>query len=322
LLRPVLLDGKLYSAGSQGKVTAIDADSGQVIWQVDLKQPLAAGVGGQADQLLVSTNKGQLIALSATDGHELWRTSLHSEVLAVPQSNGQLVVVKTIDGKLHGLDAHDGKQRWLYSSNQPPLILRGSSPPVVLANDTIAGFANGQLVALNNQQGNALWSATVATPEGRSDLERLVDITSAPLVSNGRVFAVAYQGQLVEVDITNGQLLWQRPASSYVNLAEGMNNIYVSQSDGKLTAFDQNTGTSVWQQSQLTYRVLSAPVVIGHYLAVGDAEGYVHFLSQVDGHFVARLDIGGDGVSIPPVVSDDNIYILANNGRLSAYRIS
>jgi outer membrane protein assembly factor BamB len=167
-----------------------------------------------------------------------------------------------------------------------------------------------------------LWSATVATPEGRSDLERLVDITSAPLVSNGRVFAVAYQGQLVEVDITNGQLLWQRPASSYVNLAEGMNNIYVSQSDGKLTAFDQNTGTSVWQQSQLTYRVLSAPVVIGHYLAVGDAEGYVHFLSQVDGHFVARLDIGGDGVSIPPVVSDDNIYILANNGRLSAYRIS
>lgn len=321
-LRPVIVGDVIYAASNDGVVVALDKHKGRKLWKEDFELPFSGAVGYGKDMLLLGTSDGQVMALSAADGSELWSVQLHGEIMAPPQTNGKIVVVQSYDGKLQGLRIEDGSELWVYDSNLPVLTLRGTSTPIINERLVIAGFGNGKVLAFDISSGAIRWEARVAIAQGRSEIDRIVDIDGTMVLVSGTLFAASYQGRLAAIDIQSGRKVWQEDISSYVGLDQGFGNIYVAEESGTVSAF-RRTGEGIrWQQPALSYRRLSAPRVIRGHVAVGDLDGYVHFLSQVDGHFVGRTKVGGDGIRADMLVENNLLYVFENGGTLAALQVT
>ncbi len=321
-LQPVLDGARIFAAGSDGTVVALNSETGKRLWREDLDQEISGGVGVGSDMLLVGTSDGKVIALSDADGSLLWTSQLQGEILAPPQTNGRVVVVQSYNGKLHGLDASDGSELWVYDSNLPVLTLRGTSTPIIFERFAIAAFGNGRVVALDLNTGAVRWEARVAIAQGRSEIDRIVDIDGNMLLAPPLLWAVSYQGRLAAIDLASGRKLRQEEVSSYVGLDQGFGNIYVTEESGTVIAFLRNSGGVRWEQGDLSFRQLSSPRAIKGYVAVADFRGYVHFLSQVDGRIVGRTRTDGDGVRADMIARDDVLYVFGNSGKLTALRVT
>lgn len=316
MLTPAVDGDRLYAASSDGLVMGLDRLNGDVFWKVDIELPISGGVGAGYGLVVVGTLKGEVIALDASSGEERWRARVTSEVLSAPATNGDIVVVQTQDDRVIGLDASTGSQRWIYENTPAVLTLRGTSSPVVTNRLAIAGLSTGKVIALDTQRGIPVWEQRIAVPQGRSELERMVDIDGSLLLSGGTLYVVTYQGKVAAIDIESGRQQWQREASSYVGLAQGFGSVYVSLASGAVESVDERSNSALWNNDSLARRQLSAPEVFSSYVAVGDLEGYLHLLSQVDGHFVGRERIDSDGLRARPLVVGEWIYAFGNSGKL------
>jgi outer membrane protein assembly factor BamB len=321
-LQMVINGDTLYAAGNDGVVVALDKNNGKRRWRQDLDVPVTGGVGYGEGMVMVGTSDGEVYALSATDGSTLWTALVKGEVLAAPQSNGRIVVVQSYDGKLQGLSAQDGSQLWVYDSNLPVLTLRGTSTPLIFERLVVAGFANGKVLALDLETGAVRWEARIAIAQGRSEIDRIVDIDGSLLLASNVVYAASYQDRVAGIDVTSGRKVWQEEASSYVAMDQGFGNLYLADISGTVFAYQRSAKGLRWEQTALENRRLSAPKAVRGYVAVGDLEGYVHFLSQVDGQFVGRIKIDGAGVRANMLESDNILYILGNSGKLVALQVT
>lgn len=312
---------RIYTSSAQGNVYALSRADGDQIWSVDLETAIAGGVGVGPKQIAVTSVEGELIVLNSSDGSEMWRRQLPAEALSPAQMNEQILVSQLQNGSLIAFDANTGVQKWTYDTQIPALTLRGTSAPIVALDATLASFANGKLVAVDNRNGGLLWERLIAAADGKSELERIIDIDGQPIVANGVVYAASYQGKLAAVSVQDAQVLWTKDASSYRKLAAGFGNIYVSEDNSFIQAYDQRTSASVWRQPALEYREASSPAVVGNTVVVGDFAGYLHFMSQIDGRFVARYQVDGSGIRSDMKVVDDTLYVLTNAGRLAALKL-
>lgn len=318
---PAIGDDYVFAASREGEVIALDRASGKKVWTVELEEPLLGGVGAGSGTLVVANEEGEVIALDSRTGEERWRRQVASEVVAQPQVNSDLVVVQVINGQVAAFDRVTGDARWTYDSQIPQLSLRGTGAPVLTAGVTLAGFANGKLVAIDNNSGNAIWEQRVALAEGRSELERIVDVDGRPLIYDGSVFVGSYQGRLLALNPYGARVIWSQDFSTYRGLAAGFGNVYAVSADDAISAFDAGSSGSVWHQDALLYRRLTSPAILGNTLVVGDAQGYLHFLSQIDGHFVARYNFDSSGLYSDPVVVEDTLYAFSNDGSLAALQL-
>lgn len=318
---PVIVGDRLFALGHKGNVVALNLADGKKVWQKKLKVDASGGLGADQRNVYLALFDGRVMALDQTDGQVVWEGRVSSEALAPPQSNGRLVAVQTIDGKLFGLDATSGEQRWVYSSTSPALSLRGSATPLVLPEVTYAGFANGDVVAVENRSGGVLWQRKVGVPTGRTELERLVDIDGGLLLDDGLLYTVGYQSKVAALDGVNGREVWSKPSSSLRIPTSGYSNLYYVTDEDDVVALSKSSQAVVWRQEGLKHRSLGGPAAFMDLVAVGDFEGYVHFLSQVDGRFVARIRPDSEGVRSQPLYANGVIYILGNDGKLSAWRV-
>jgi outer membrane protein assembly factor BamB len=321
-IRPAISGQTLFVASSDGEVFAVDRRSGDDLWDIELDTPLSGGVGVYGDGLFLGSSDGFVIKLDAGTGGQQWATRLRGEILSAPQSNGNVVVAQTYDGKLQGLDFATGALLWTYDSNVPVLTIRGTSTPIVDENRVYAGFANGRVLAFDINTGAVLWEVRVAISQGRSEIERIVDIDGSMALAGGILYAASYQGNVVAIDVRSGRKMWQQKASSFAGVSQAFGNVYVAEEDGTLTAYLRDGQGMRWTQPALAYRELSRPTPVGRYVAVADLEGYVHILSQVDGSFVGRVKADGDGVRAD-MLSDENVlYVYGNSGDLVAYEVA
>ncbi len=317
-LTPLVLDDKVYAAGAEGKVAALDADSGEPRWEVDLDVLVNAGVNGGEDVVAVGSSDGEVIALDPDSGRERWRRALTSEVMAISREVGETLVVRTNDGWVWALDAISGQDRWSIRRVPPALTLRGQSRPEIALERVVVGFDDGKLAAFSLADGVTLWQATVAVPEGRSEVERLVDVDGQLRVREGVAYAAAFHGRTVAVSLANGRAIWAREIGSYNGLDVDGLWVYVSDDKDQLWGLDGDTGASLWKQDKLKYRRLSAPAVLGGYVVVGDFEGWLHWLDKTDGQFVARVEIDDEGLLSPPVVVGGRVYVQGRGGVVAA----
>ena len=315
-----VIDGDLFFAASEdGDIAAIGASSGEIHWLTRLRTVITGGVGAGSGLVMVGTQQAEIVVLDQITGDELWRTSVSSEVLSPPQTNGDVVVAQTVDGKLLALNIEDGNQRWIYETNLPALTLRGTSRPVITSTGAvIAGFSNGTLVAVSAADGIWRWEERVAVPEGQYDIDRVIDVDGDLLLDGNRILASSYQGNLMAFDVASGRIVWGMEASSYHGLDRGFGNIYYCSDRSHIVAVRDNSNDIVWENENLAYRAITAPTAINNYVAVGDFEGYLHLLSQIDGRIVGRTRIDNDGVRSNLLVKDGWLYAYGNSGRLTA----
>ena len=320
-LTPALADGRLYAASFNGVVLALDALSGQRLWETATQLPISGGVGVSDNGLvLVGTNKGQVIALRQDSGQEAWRAQVSSEVLAPPRATSGMVVVRTGDGKFTGLDARTGERRWMYAPAMPALSLRGSAPPVLTRTLVIAGLETGKLLVLSLDKGLPVTEKTIAPPRGRTEIERLIDIDAEPKIFGEYLYLVAYRGSVAAVDMRSGNLLWNRELSSYAGLDVDEGQVYVSDDTDAVLALDRRSGGTLWRQAELTGRRLSAPVATRDHVVVGDFEGYLHWLSKDSGRIVGRIRAAGKAIVAPPFAAGDTVFVQGQSGALGAFR--
>jgi len=204
----------------------------------------------------------------------------------------------------------------------PVLTIRGTSTPILRNGVAYAGFANGRVSAFNAMTGAILWESRVAISQGRSEIERIVDVDGTMVFIGNELYAASYQGRVVSIDATNGRKLWQQNVSSFSGVSQGFGNVYVADEDGTVTAYLRNGQGVRWQQDALGYRELSRPTPVNSYVAVADFEGYVHLMSQVDGSFVGRVKVDGDGARANMLTDGNTLYVFGNSGKLIAYEIT
>ncbi len=315
-LRPALDGERIYINDHRGGVVALQAESGKQLWRVDLQLPLSSGPGIGEGMLLLGSAEGELLALASDDGRVLWRAQLSSEILAPPAAGSGVVVAHTGDGKLFGLKAGDGSQLWIYDRSVPTLTLHGTSSPVILSDLVLDGFASGKVALLSLADGRVLWETAVATPRGRTELERMVDIDAPPLVIGETAYVVGYQGRAAALDLRSGRVLWSRPASSAGRLASDGEALYLTDDGDRVLALSRSGGASLWQQDALQRRSLTPPEVYRESVVVGDGEGYLHWLARSDGRFLARAKLSG-AIRTAPLAAEGRLYVYGRKGRLT-----
>ena len=320
-ITPTLVDGVLYVASSDGEVAAISAADGDRHWRVELERPLSGGVGYHDRSLYLGGADGSVLQLSANDGVVEWEAAVSGEVLAAPAVSDDWVIVQTYDGKLLGFQPGADEPAWTFTSDVPVLTLRGTSTPILVGDNAIAGFGDGKVVAVDVNSGNVSWESRIGVPQGSSEIDRIVDIDGAMTQQGIELFVASYQGRVAALDSRTGRKLWQQNVSSVTGTHVGFGNVYVADVDGTLSAF-LRTGQGVrWQNIELGYRQLSRPTPVSSYVATVDFDGYLHLLSQVDGQIVGRTKIGGDAARADMIADSGRLIIFADNGQLLAYEL-
>ncbi len=317
-LLPFLDYGRLYVADREGLVEAFDIETGQLVWKTEQNKALSAGPGVGEGLVLLGTSDAEILALSEESGELQWTTRVSSEVLSVPRVARGIVVVQTIDDKVTGLDAENGETLWVYQRAVPTLTLRGSSSPAISSGAAFCGFASGKLVALELETGRPVWETTVTSPSGRSELERMVDVDTDPVIEGGVIYVGTFQGDLAAVSEMTGVVLWRRELSVYAGVSADWRRVYATDSSDQVWAMDAESAAAIWKQDLFRGRRLTAPGIVEDYLAVGDFEGYVHWLAQDDGRVVARSQVGGEPITLKPQVLDGVLYVYSDNGELAA----
>ena len=319
-LNPVIGQDTMVVAGFNGRVTAFDRRSGSRRWGIDLGLPISGGVGMGEGLVLVADANGQVLALQEASGSEVWRSRVSSEVLSAPAVGSGVVVVRSVDGALHGLSVADGSLLWTFSRTIPALTLRGTGAPLLAQTAVIAGLDSGKVAVVELASGRVFWEQTVAPPQGRSELDRMVDIDATPLLIGRVLYVIAYQSRLTALDVETTETLWTRELSGYVGIDGDERSIYATASDGTVWAFDRVNGVAMWRQEDLQHRGLTRPVTVGNHVVVGDFEGYLHWLSVEDGSIRSRVRLGKDGIVFSPVSDGRVLYALNNVGLVAAYQ--
>jgi len=320
-LAPAIDGSMIFAASADGTVVALDKVSGDVRWRQRTGEEITGGVGAAGGMVVFGTRDAKVIALSQTDGERLWATAVSSEVLAAPQTDGRVVAAQSVDGRLTALNASDGVQRWVYDSTVPALSLRGTSKPLISGNTVVAGFASGIVAAIDATNGLLIWEERVAVPQGRYDIDRIIDIDGDPVLSGQTVFVSSFQGNLLGLDLASGRIVWGMPGSSYNSLALGLGNIYWVNNFSHVLAIQNNTERTVWENEDLRLRRVNSLVTINNYVAVADFEGYLHLMSQIDGRIISRVRIDRSGVRANILSEGDTLYVYGNSGRLVALRL-
>ncbi|MDZ4212193.1 MAG: outer membrane protein assembly factor BamB, partial [Methylotenera sp.] len=316
---PVVEAGFAYAASASGEVVKLDVTNGSQIWRVKTGEKLSGGVGVGGSLVMVGTQKGIVYAYDNA-GKLQWKSKLSSEVLSAPKYFDGVVIARTGDSRIYGINADDGSRKWVYDRTSPALTLRSSAGVVVDGGAVYAGFGGGKLVAVRADNGKILWEASVAQPKGVTEIERIADITSLPVVDGPLVYAVAYQGKIAAVDRTTGRVVWNRDISSLSGLNVQDGRIFVSHAAGSIYALDYTTGKTFWRQAALKNRQLTAPVPLGDLIAVGDLEGYVHFLSRDDGALASRIKTANSPI-MPLMASINSSTVLAQTRDGGVYAI-
>jgi outer membrane protein assembly factor BamB len=319
-LGPAIDNDIVFAASHKGEVLATSLETGHHIWVKNLKIPLSAGPSAGAGMVVVGSSKGAVVSLDGATGRERWRMRLNSELLSAAAISDEVVVIRSVDGRLHGLDAHSGKELWSVEQQVPRLSLRGTATPIIAKEVAISGFDNGKVMAVSLRSGDTVWDTALASPHGRTELDRLVDIDSEVRTVGDNVFATGFQGRTAMLALDSGQIWWAHDMSSYKGLVVDADNLYVTQSDGIVVALRQRDGSEIWRSQKLKLRRLSTPVLTSTAVVVADFQGYVHWLDKASGELVARDRVAKERITSAPVAVGDTVVVLTDGGKMAAFR--
>ena len=322
---PVIADGRVYAAASEGSVYALDLQTGKQLWvhksDKDEELRLVGGPGAGDGLVVVGSLGGDVIALDANDGQERWRARVSSEVIAPPSVGQNLVFVRSNDGRLTAFDAASGERRWFNEHELPSLTVRGNAPLALGPGVLFSGNDDGTLTALAMQDGRVIWEQAVGLPEGRSELERMADVDGAPVLEGNTLYVGSFKSRTIAIDGPSGRPLWQSDHGGAGDMGVTSGNLVVSTAAGSVYSLDKTNGVASWSQPALARRSLTGPAIQGDYAVVGDFDGYLHWLRLDNGEFAARERVGRKPVKGRLQVADGILVVQNTTGELTAFRL-
>ncbi|HHR6066065.1 TPA: outer membrane protein assembly factor BamB [Providencia alcalifaciens] len=324
-LSPAWDGSAVYAADRKGLVKALELESGKELWSVDLSKRtgflsanlsalLSGGLTIYDDKIFIGTERGTVIALNKENGEVLWDVEVAGEALSKPVVNGDMVIIHTSNGQLQALDTATGAIKWTVNMDTPSLSLRGESAPAVAFGAAIVGGDNGRVSAVLLSQGQLIWQQRISQVTSSTEIGRLNDVDMTPVIDDGKVYAIAYNGTLAALDMRSGQMLWKRDLGSINDMVLSGDNLYLVDQTDRVLSVHKSDGVTLWTQDQLLNRGLSAPEVYNGYIVVGDKEGYLHWLDTSTGGFVAQNKLNSSGIHSRPVIASDKLMVQARNG--------
>ena len=304
-------------ASSDGVVGSFDARTGAELWRTQVGGQIAAGVGSDGRFAAVVTRGNELIVLDA--GHEMWQQKLPAQGFTAPLVAGGRVFLLTADRSVSAFDAQSGRKLWVQQRPGESLVLRQAGVLLAVGDTLVAGLS-GRLVGINPSNGAVLWESPLASPRGTNDIERLVDLVGRVSRAGDVVCARAFQAAVGCVNAASGTLLWTKPASGSVGVDGDDKYVFGAEGDGKLVAWKRSDGERVWLSERLRYRSLTAPLVVGRSIAVGDETGLVHLLSREDGSALTRVATDGSAVVAAPVLVAGTLVVVTRNGGIFGFK--
>ena len=311
-------NGVIFALDPKGEVTAYQGK--QRLWQQKVsKQGLSSGVEAAEGTVIVGNKKGQLFALDQATGEQKWTAQLSGAILSASLIQAGRMVTLSNDGTVYAHDLATGQQVWTYNLPDVQFSLRGTASPIALDPRTVLiASSNAYVYALDILTGVPRMQRRVAVSDGRSDVQRLNDIDGDPVVAGQFLVTTSFQGQVTVTDLASQQVLWSEDASSIQRPEVSNNTVYVTQADGKITAYALTTGEQIWQNDSLLNRQLSNPVVLGQDLVVGDLEGVLHLIDPNSGQLIGRSKTSGEVRSLR--VIDGQLYVSTRKGALSVWQ--
>jgi len=317
-LIPEIYEDNLFFINSYGNVTSLDFSTGNKIWNRETNDIVSSGVDVNFKTITYSTLDGFLVALNYKNGEEIWRSETSSEGLSPPANSGTHIILQTIDGRISGYDSKSGKLEWFHQTVLPSLTLRGTSTPFIDQGFIFTGFANGKVAMLYPDSGAIRLELPVTLNEGKSELERIVDIDGKPVITNDFLIAASYQGNISAINLRDGRPTWQEELSTVKDLAVNSNRVIAVNDKGTLIAFGTATGAIIWEQEDLRLRKLTSPASVKNLIAVGDFEGYIHLLNAQNGNFEGRKKVSRSAIT--EVVSEgNNLIVVDADGRIQKF---
>jgi outer membrane protein assembly factor BamB len=314
---PAVAGSTIVVAAADGTVAAIDESTGRDLWRVNAGAALATGAGTDGQTAAVITRANEVVALAS--GQVLWKVKLSAQSFTAPFVAGGRVFVSAADRSVSAFDASSGAKLWTQTRQADALVLQQNGTLLAVGDTLVAGLG-GRLVGLNPINGSVRWEAPIASPRGTNDVERLVDMVGHTSRIGNVVCARAFQAAVGCVDTARGSTLWTKPANGFVGIHGDANFVYGTESDGRLVAWSRRDGERAWSSDRLQYRTLSAPLVVGRSVVVGDNSGNLHMLSRENGSPLNRLSTDGSAIVGQPVLAGETLIAVTKAGGVFAFR--
>lgn len=311
-------NGVIFAIDPDGQVSAYKDK--QRLWKSKVtKQELTAGVEAGEGIVVIGNRKGELFALDQATGSQKWSAKLSGAILSPSLIQAGRVITIANDGTVFAHDAVTGQQVWAYKLPNVQFSLRGQPAPVRLDERTVVvASANAYVYALDVISGVPRFQRRVAVSDGRSDIQRLIDVVGDPVVAGQYLVTTSFQGQVTTTDLTTQRVVWSEEASSTNSAEVSGDKVFVSTADGKLNAYNLATGELLWQNEELLNRQLSNPVMLGQNLVVGDLDGVIHLIDPNTGKLIGRAKTSGEVRSLR--VIDNQLYVATRKGALSIWQ--
>ena len=319
-LIPVIYEGKVFYINSAGYLSSVDFDSGEILWSKNTQDVVSSGLDVNFKTISYGTLDGSIVALDFQDGSELWRSAISSESLSPPANSGSHVIIQTVDGRIAGYDLKSGKQEWFHQTVLPTLTLRGTSRPIIDQGFIFTGFASGKIAMIYPDSGAIRLELPITLNEGKSELERIIDIDGRSIIVNDLLIAASYQGNITAINLRDGRPAWQEELSSFKDLTSNGNRVVAVDEKSILKAFGTATGAIIWDQKDLKLRKLTSPASISNLIAVGDYDGYVHLLNAQSGNFEGREKVSRNPIT--EIISNGNFLLIVDAaGRVQKFSV-
>lgn len=332
---PVVAEGLVFAVDTGATVHAFDAQTGAVRWrhQIDVTGDLEdATFGGGATysggRLYATNGVGDVVALNASTGERLWRVKPAGPLRGAPTVAFNSVFVMTQNNQIIALNANDGEIVWQKAAAIGQQGVFGVAAPAAGQGTLLAGFSSGELVAYRYENGRELWSDALSRTSISTAVGTLTDVDADPIIDQGRVYALGQGGRMAAYELLTGQRIWELTLAGISTPTIAGEWVFTLTDDARLLAIQRNTGRIRWMTQLDQWRDVedregpifwTGPVLASNRLWIASSRGVVRSVDVMTGEAVDFTELD-DGVSLPPVVADNTLYILDDSGRLTAWR--
>jgi outer membrane assembly lipoprotein YfgL len=314
----VAVNGNVLTlAASGGSVLAIEADSGRTVWRADVGARISAGVGSDGNLAAVVTRDGELVVLEG--GRVKWKKVVGVRVATAPLVAGGRIFVLGVDRTIHAYDASDGIKLWQVQRPGDALTLSQTGVIAAFKNTLIVG-QGPRMAGVDPVTSSLRWEATLGSPRGANEVERLADLIGPVVRSGDLICARSFQAAVGCVDAQLGNVAWTKNVGGTDAISGDAELLFGADASDRISAWRTPTGDVAWTSEALMFRGVGAPAAIAQSVVFGDAEGNLHWFSRAKGESQARVATDGKPISTPPVSVGGLLVVVTRGGGVFAFR--